>query len=117
MKIDKAIELMKVERECVMRNDDVHCDRDCANCDLRDLLEKTSDIIEAYDTVIETLEVAESFNKKGSWKNNLVLLLAYIPTGIFTTAICHLLDNGNLIWAIVFTIILVMTLPVYKYKG
>lgn len=115
MRIDKAIELMKVERECVVRNDrGVNCDRDCANCDL---LQKTSDIIEAYDTVIDTLEVAESFNKKGSWKNNLVLLMAYIPTGIFTTAICHLLDNGNLIWAIVFTIILVMTLPVYKYKG
>ncbi len=113
MKIDRAIEIMKVERECVLRNDDgFNCDRDCSNCDL---LMKTSDIIEAYDTVIDTLGVVKK-NKVTPW-NNMVLLFAYIPTGIFTTAVCHLLDKGNLIWAIVFSVILIMTLPMYTVRN
>ena len=113
MKIDKAIELMRVERECVMRNDDVHCNRDCVNCDLCDPLEKTSDIIEAYGIAIEKMEESMRSMPRMGW---LLVLAAYIPSIVFTIATCHFIDCGNWISAVVFFILVILTLPRYGVK-
>ena len=113
MNLKRAIELMKVERECVTRNDDVHCDRDCANCDLRGLLEKTDDIIDAYDTVIDRLEDYAAGGNARSNRGWLLFLLAYVPTAIFTVATCHFVDRGNWIGAGVFFALMLITLPRY----
>lgn len=49
----EAVEIIKIERQCVERNTQNECDRDCANCDLLLLDEK---IFAAYDMAIAALE-------------------------------------------------------------
>ena len=49
----EAIEIIKTERECVERNTQNECDRDCINCDL---LRADEEIFSAYDMAIEALE-------------------------------------------------------------
>ena len=49
MEIKEAIEIMKIEVECVRRNDGKNCDRDCVKCDL---LRGALEILEAYTVVI-----------------------------------------------------------------
>lgn len=59
MKIDRVLELLKIERECVTRQDPYNeksklCNRNCGECDIaQDGLE----IIEMYDFVISMLEM------------------------------------------------------------
>ena len=59
MKIDRVLELLKIERECVTRQSPCNeksklCDRNCGECDIaQDDLE----IIEMYDFVIGMLEM------------------------------------------------------------
>lgn len=52
----RAIELMKIERECVIRNIKQQCNRDCANCDL---VQKDSDVLGAFDAAIASLEISK----------------------------------------------------------
>lgn len=49
----EAIEIIKIERECVERNTSNECDRDCTNCDL---LRADEEIFSAYDMAIEALQ-------------------------------------------------------------
>lgn len=52
----RALELLKIERECINRNNQQlgkNCDRDCLNCDL---LQETEELLEMYDFVIEHLK-------------------------------------------------------------
>ena len=56
MKIDEAIVLLKIKKECVNRNNKpfgMNCDRQCEKCDL---LQNTDDLIDMYNNVIEWLE-------------------------------------------------------------
>lgn len=53
MDIQKAIDIIKTEAECVRRNDGKNCDRDCGKCDL---LRDASEILEAYMVVISAAE-------------------------------------------------------------
>lgn len=55
MTINRQIELLKIERECVQRNHDGSCNRDCANCDL---VQIDTDLLEMYDEVITNYELA-----------------------------------------------------------
>ena len=48
----QAIEIMKIEKECVLRQDTPKCDRKCQYCDL---LVNTDDVVKAYETVIKAL--------------------------------------------------------------
>ena len=50
---EEAIEIIKTERECVERNTQNECDRDCINCDL---LRADEEIFSAYDMAIEALK-------------------------------------------------------------
>lgn len=45
MELTRAIELLEIERECVMRD----CNRDCANCDL---VQDRDELVTMYNTVI-----------------------------------------------------------------
>lgn len=52
----RAIELLKIERECINRNNQPfgqNCDRKCSKCDL---VQNTDELIEMYDWVIGYLE-------------------------------------------------------------
>lgn len=60
MELKRMIDLLKIERECVRRNSDCECDRDCANCDL---VQIDKDLLEMYDSVIETLSKGLSKEK------------------------------------------------------
>ena len=57
MTIQRAKELMEIERECIKRNE-TGCDRDCAKCDL---VQETNELITAYDRVISYIESASKF--------------------------------------------------------
>ena len=51
MTIERMIELLKIEHECITRG--ATCDRNCANCDL---VQKDTDLDEMYRSVIGILE-------------------------------------------------------------
>ena len=51
MNIDKAIALVKIERECVIRAD--VCDRKCEKCDL---LQDSTELTDMYEQIAEWLE-------------------------------------------------------------
>lgn len=49
---DRIIELLKIERECVRRNSDQNCDRNCGACDL---VQDDKELLAAYDSAVEML--------------------------------------------------------------
>ncbi len=51
MTVDRMIELLRIERECVLSARS--CGRDCEHCTL---VQKDADLIEMYDGVIRLLE-------------------------------------------------------------
>ena len=53
MSIDRIIELLEIEKQCVLRNTLRECDRDCANCDL---VQRDSDLLKMYTAVIDLLK-------------------------------------------------------------
>ena len=48
--------VVEIERECVQRNIDKKCDRNCENCNL---VLPDKDVIDAYDEVIHLLKRRE----------------------------------------------------------
>jgi len=44
---------MEIERECIIRNDNDECNRDCSRCDL---VQDTAELISAYTRIIDILE-------------------------------------------------------------
>lgn len=60
MELKRMVDLLKIERECVRRNSDGECDRDCANCDI---VQIDTDLLEMYDSVIEKLSKGLSNEK------------------------------------------------------
>ena len=55
----KAIEVIKTEKECVMRNVGSNCNRDCYGCDL---IMPDKDILDAYDIAIDAIEKMMKIN-------------------------------------------------------
>lgn len=52
MTLEKLINLMQIERECITRNEHHNCNRDCENCNL---VQNTDTLIKAYDKTIAIL--------------------------------------------------------------
>jgi len=50
--VDRTLELMRIEKQCILRNEDKNCDRKCESCDL---VQETSELLMAYDKVIEII--------------------------------------------------------------
>ena len=55
MNIERAVQLLEIEKECIRRSAD--CNRDCARCEL---VQDGAELSEAYDTAIATLHKAVS---------------------------------------------------------
>ena len=70
--IDKVIEVLKVEMECVKRE---YCDRHCENCDL---LMKTEDVIEAYNNALHYLKLYQEFEALPDYYNLIEHYIMYI---------------------------------------
>lgn len=49
MTLKRALELMKIEKQCIERNEKNECNRECEVCDL---LQNTEELIEAYKIII-----------------------------------------------------------------
>ena len=53
---ERILELLKIERECINRNNQpfgMNCNRECGKCDL---LQDTDELLEMYNTVIKRYE-------------------------------------------------------------
>lgn len=53
MNKQRILELLQIELECIQRNEQNICNRDCANCDL---VQTTDELIKMYTTVIEIVK-------------------------------------------------------------
>lgn len=63
MKIKDVIDVIEKERECVRRNHECTCDRDCGKCDL---LMETEKILDAYEDVIVTYNTLERLRRRNA---------------------------------------------------
>lgn len=66
MDYQEVIELIKIERECVNRNNQpfgMNCDRECGKCDL---LQNADDLIEMYNDILEWLEELKEYRAIGT---------------------------------------------------
>ena len=61
MTVQRMIELLKIEHECMLRGAHDDCDRDCANCEL---VQDDSELHEMYTSVISLLEERKSICQK-----------------------------------------------------
>lgn len=57
MTIQRMIELLEIEHECMLRGAHDDCDRDCANCEL---VQDDGDLHEMYTNVIYLLKEQEA---------------------------------------------------------
>lgn len=53
MTIERMIELLEIEHECMLRGSHNGCDRDCLNCDL---VQDDGELHEMYTNVIEIMK-------------------------------------------------------------
>lgn len=65
MTIQRMIELLKIEHECMLRGAHDDCDRDCANCEL---VQDDGELHEMYTNVIGILEEYKSMPTAGKNK-------------------------------------------------
>ena len=102
MRLDESLTILKIERECVKRNDGINCDRNCGDCDL---LMEAQAVEEAYDVTINELEKRN--RNHGAW----LFVAAALPSLGFTAASAYLVAQGHLKAAICFFIMILVTLP------
>lgn len=62
MTIQRIIELLEIEHECILRNSHDDCDRNCADCDL---VQDDGDLHEMYTDVIALLKEHKSEYENG----------------------------------------------------
>ena len=56
MTVDRMIELLNSEHDCMLRNSHDDCNRDCANCDL---VQDDGELHDMYTSVISLLKAQE----------------------------------------------------------
>lgn len=61
MNMNRVTEILKIEKECVERQDTPQCNRDCGNCDL---LLPTEEVKQAYTLAIGCIEGTQSLLDK-----------------------------------------------------
>lgn len=69
MDLERVIELLNIEYQCVLRNHRETCDRNCVDCDL---VQEDSELLEMYRNAIYTLErqkpkTVTRIEYNGSW--------------------------------------------------
>lgn len=60
MKPSEAMKIMKIEKECVLRQDTPKCNRDTCGCQCCDLIQDADEVVEAYELAIQALDVCIS---------------------------------------------------------
>ena len=63
MGINQIVEILEKERECVKRNVDKDCDKDCGNCDLVLKDEEIEEMLTAYTLAISILKTIQGDRK------------------------------------------------------
>jgi len=53
MTVQRVVELLKIELECIKRNNGSSCDRHCESCDL---LQDSQELIDCYETALFLLQ-------------------------------------------------------------
>lgn len=91
MKIDRVLELLKIERECVTRQSPCNersklCDRNCGECDIA---QNDLELIEMYDFVISMIETLIG--------DRLTRLMA--ERGLCAADVARMLDGGKGNWS------------------
>ena len=64
---EKALSIMKIERECVIRQDTSECKRYEYGCGACDLVQDGEDVIAAYDRVIEVMKEQLKVEEATGW--------------------------------------------------
>ena len=67
MTIQRMIELLEIEHECLLRNSHGDCDRNCANCDL---VQDDEELNEMYTDVIALVKKQEAKKVIKDWYGN-----------------------------------------------
>lgn len=70
---ERAIEIIKTEWKCIDRNDGIHCDRKCENCDL---VLDVGEIREAYNMAIKALSeesVSKAVVEQIQWERDIAI--------------------------------------------
>lgn len=52
MTVHKVLELLRIELECIKRNNGSSCDRNCSQCDL---VQDSQELIDCYETAIQII--------------------------------------------------------------
>lgn len=52
MTIHRVLELLRIELECIKRNNGSSCDRNCSQCDL---VQDSQELIDCYETAIQII--------------------------------------------------------------
>ena len=65
MDMNRAAEIMLIEKTCVLRQDTADCCRDECGCQCCDLIQETEDVLEAYDAVLKALKIQEFLRRSG----------------------------------------------------
>lgn len=84
MKIDRVLELLKIERECVTRQSPCNeksklCDRNCGECDIA---QNDLELIEMYDFVISMIETL-------NWRSQWISVKDRLPERSGDVLVCH----------------------------
>lgn len=74
MPLDKVVELLKIERECVLRQNGNGCQREKTNCCVGcDLVQSDDDIVKMYDTAITVISnYASAIDDMHEWSKCLM---------------------------------------------
>lgn len=59
MEMSEAVKLMLIEKECVLRQDTDKCNRDECGCQCCDLIQETTDVLEAYDCAVDAMKFTQ----------------------------------------------------------
>lgn len=82
----EAAQIMRIEQACVLRQDTDQCNRDELGCQCCDLIQKTEDVLEAYDKAFAAL-------MKPDIKECPVCGKAYAYTNVCPACNCELRGN------------------------
>lgn len=52
MTVQRVVELLRIELECIKRNNGSSCDRNCSQCDL---VQDSQELIDYYETAIQII--------------------------------------------------------------
>lgn len=92
MTVERMIELLEIEKECVLRNASGECNRYCAGCDL---LQDDTELHEMYTEAIALLKAQE---QREPHYTKLEYIVNGMPVAINHPECPRCYDNGLVLW-------------------